>query len=496
MGADVDPAGGGGAASGQADPDGLPVWRPDPRQLGWFSLAAVALHLPGLVVRLFNSDEASLATMATVLARGGRLYHDTADRKPPIVPYLYSLVFRLTGSTDIRPVRVVAVVSLVATAVLLANEVRRRHGSRRLALACGLLFLFAYVAFFPDDSQAATFELFQLLPMTAAVVVAARGRSGRAGVYLALATLCKQTAVTTVLPVAYLVHRRRGTAGLARMALGFGVPIAVAAGVLGPGPFLLWTVTGNGGYLGSVGSVQDAFLRGLAMTAAAAALELGLVFLCTRAARGRTASVDLWLWMVSGLVAVVAGFRFFGHYYLPLLPPAVLIAGSVLAGLRVRTRQLVGGVVAAPALVCAVIGFFPTGDSATIPIAELAKGVRDETSTGDTVLVWGDLPELYWASGREPASRFIHTGFLTGNSGGRPGGSGDESDALPGAWEMLDEDLSRRPADLIVDTSTAAIRQQDHYPLSATPLWEMVTTSYHLVGTIDGVRLYRLGPPR
>ena len=46
---------------------------------------ALALHLPGLVLRLFNSDEASIATMAMEINRGGTLYHETADRKPPAI---------------------------------------------------------------------------------------------------------------------------------------------------------------------------------------------------------------------------------------------------------------------------------------------------------------------------------------------------------------------------------------------------------------------------
>ena len=36
----------------------------------------------------------------------------------------------------------------------------------------------------------------------------------------------------------------------------------------------------------------------------------------------------------------------------------------------------------------------------------------------DGILVWGQLPEVYWASGKRPATRFITTGFLTGNWGG------------------------------------------------------------------------------
>ena len=75
---------------------------------------------PGFSDRVFNSDEAYLATQAQVLNHGGRLYVDTVDRKPPVVPYLYAAVFRLTGSDDLAPVRVVAVLAQVATALLLA----------------------------------------------------------------------------------------------------------------------------------------------------------------------------------------------------------------------------------------------------------------------------------------------------------------------------------------------------------------------------------------
>ncbi|MCU1380605.1 MAG: hypothetical protein JWN29_3588 [Acidimicrobiales bacterium] len=457
----------------------------------WFTGTALLFHVPGLVVRLFNSDEASLATMASVLERGGRLYHQTADRKPPIVPYLYAIVFHLTGTTDLRPVRLLATLSLVATAVLLADEARRRYDSDVLALVAGLLFLVAYVAFFPDDSQAATFEVFQLLPMTGAVVAAGRDRPLAAGVLLALATLCKQTALTAVVPVAYIIYRR-SPRGLPRVAVGFALPIVLAAVVLGPGPFLLWTVTGNGGYLGGVGSLGAAVVRALGMTAALGALELGLVVACAHAARRRSASVDLWLWLASGLIAVVAGFRFFGHYYLPLLPPAVLIAVSALVDLRRRTHVLLGASVLAPAVVCTIIGFFPTGDNANIPVEPLAESVRRVTGPNETIFVWGDLPELYWASGRQPASRFVHTGFLTGNSGGRLAGSGTSENALPGAWTMLEDDLRRRPADLIVDTSTGAIRHQNYYPMRQTPLWVLVRSRYRLVATVNGVRLYHL----
>ena len=87
------------------------------RRAAQFALLLVlstVLHIPALVGRLFSSDEASLASMAMVIDDGGTLYHQTADRKPPVVPYIYAAVFKITGSRDLRPVRALGVIVLAS----------------------------------------------------------------------------------------------------------------------------------------------------------------------------------------------------------------------------------------------------------------------------------------------------------------------------------------------------------------------------------------------
>ena len=168
----------------------------------------------------------------------------------------------------------------------------------------------------------------------------------------------------------------------------------------------------------------------------------------------------------------------------------------MLVSLPRQWRTVALGAATAPAVVCTVIGFFPTGDAASIPYRTIADAVRKVTKPSDEVFVWGDLPEVYWSSGREPATRFIHTGFLTGNSGGRTNGAGDEADGVPGAWDMLQADSRHRLPDLIVDASTGHVRQQEYYPLSKTLLWPLVRSRYSLVAVVEDVRLYRLDPRR
>ena len=55
---------------------------------------------------------------------------------------------------------------------------------------------------------------------------------------------------------------------------------------------------------------------------------------------------DLWIWLLTGLAAVGAGLRFFGHYWLQVVPAAVVLAAPVAAGLtRGWRRWAIAGVV-------------------------------------------------------------------------------------------------------------------------------------------------------
>jgi dolichyl-phosphate-mannose-protein mannosyltransferase len=456
--------------------------------------ASLFLHLPGLTVHLFNSDEASLATMAMVIDRGGRLYHETADRKPPVVPYIYAAVARVTGTPDVRPVRAVGAVVLAATAALLAAEARRRYRNRTTALGAAGLFLLGSVAFFPADTQAAGFELFMLLPMTAAVVAAGRDRAVAAGVLLALACLCKQTAVTTALPVAWLLFRSGGWRPVASAGLAGSAAVAVTAVAFGPAEFLLWTVTGNGGYLALRGSAGATVLRGLGMTWAFIGINLALVLLALRVATRRAVNADVWLWLAGAAIGVLAGLRFFGHYYLQALPPLVLAAAAALPTVSAALRRAAFGFTGLSAAVMCAVAFLPADERGLLPYGAVAASVRRLTTPSETIFVWGEFPEIYWAANREPATRFIHTGFLTGNSGGRPPGTSRPEDGLPGGWGLLEQDLRRHPPALIVDTTEAHIRNSHYYRLDRTAVWSRIHDDYILLGTLDGVRFYRHVP--
>jgi 4-amino-4-deoxy-L-arabinose transferase-like glycosyltransferase len=215
-----------------------------------FGALALATRLPGLISsRVYNADEATLAVGAQSLLDGGELYETIIDRKPPLVFLLYSGVFRLTGTDDLRPVRLLAAVIVVATAVLIAREAGDRFG-RRAAIPAGALYVLGSVAMMPDDAQAANFEIFMMAPTVLAVRWARKGFAARSGAAVAVAAMCKQPAGATLIPVAWLVQRNgRGWRDVGRCIAGSAVAAAVIAVPFGVGEVARWVVTGNSGYL-------------------------------------------------------------------------------------------------------------------------------------------------------------------------------------------------------------------------------------------------------
>ncbi len=458
-------------------------------------LLTLLFRLPGLFGEVFNSDETFLATQAEVISEGGNLYQDAADRKPPLVPYIYAAAFTLFGTTALWSVRVFAMVAVALTAFLLAIEARRRYGPRAAWMA-GILMVLASVAFAPQDGQAANFEVFMLPSMTAAILLARRNRAFSAGAAVALATLAKQTGAATLLPVLYILWRQRGRGGVKHALGGFSLPLAVVALAVGPGELLFWTTLGNGSYLSMSGRWAGVALLFIAMTLAFLACNLPIVWLLPRAWRERRGAArgdaDLWLWLLSAAISVAAGLRFFGHYYVQLLPPLCLLTAGVLVRSRrgIATATVSASVVLGLAMTSA--GFFmrPFGEQPRYKT--VSTYVKRHAGPPDRILVWGHVPEIYWASGMLPATRFVTTGFLTGYDPGQPGNDAHPEDATPGAWRRFFEDFVEHPPRYILDATYSRMRGSQYYPIwkANADLARIVFQDYEFVRAVDGFTIY------
>jgi 4-amino-4-deoxy-L-arabinose transferase-like glycosyltransferase len=476
--------------------------RTERRELARIFLVLLALtfvlRFPAFITPVFNSDETFLATQAHVLNDGGQLYEQAIDRKPPIVPYVYAATFTFFETTALWSVRLMAMLAVAITALLLAVEARRRYGARAGWIA-GILFVVAMVSFMPQDGQAANFEVFMLPSMTAAMLFARRGRGFAAGVAIAAATLAKQTGAATLLPVLYLIARARGKRGVGEVFLGFTIPTALVALAMGPAQLLYWTVLGNGSYVGMKTMSATVLLLFLGMTVMFVLCNLPLLWRIPKAWSDRKLvaldgqrDTDLWLWVLSAAVSVAVGLRFFGHYYLQLVPPLALLASGALArGSALWAKRAVAFALFVGCLFSATGYFFKPGTPEP-NYESVSRYLATTTNPDDPIYVWGSVPEIYWASERRPATRFLTSSFLTGNYPGRPPEDANTGDDTEAAWEDFYQDFKAHPPKYFVDTSPAKVRGAQYYPISDFPRLEhIIDTQYKYVVTIDGIDIYK-----
>jgi hypothetical protein len=467
------------------------------------TLLAFVLRAPTFVTRLFDPDEAAIGVQAMVVRSGGTLYTDIYDRKPPLPPLLYAASFSLTDSTDVRLMRVLVTVLLACSGILVAMECMRRWGPHH-AWWGGILMITGAMALFPADAGAANYAHFALLPGTAAIIWSRRGTlpwAIAAGVAIGVAILTRQSWLLGVVPMCVSIglHGRWRNIGPSLVA---GALTVATTGFYAPlGRFWEWNVTNSPGFVFAGTGLWSAVTKGLAsiggfvafhpvtIVAVAVCVAVGVAAIRQRRL---PADVDLWLWAGSGVAAWAAGLRFFGHYWLQVVPAVVLLAIPVVARWTGRRRTAAVAGVAAPALVAWVLLFVPGSFHHRPDPTALADFIRTHTSSTDRVFVWGSYPEVLVAAERLPAGALVHTDFVVGRSGGRNDPAETLASAIPGSREILVDSLVAHPPQLILDTSTSPDLGYRNFPTSLIPeVDQFIHEGYERITSVDGVDVWQ-----
>ena len=479
---------------------------------GWVLAAVLAVttliaRSPGIVFTgLFDRDEAFLTVMGGVVGRGGEMYVDVIDRKPPIVPYVYALVQQF--SVDMRWVRLLCAVGIFLSGVVIAAIVQRLTGRRAAALAAGMLAIMGTAMFLPADGQAANFELWGLLPASAAMLGVVSARTSRfpqwlyfmaAGACVALAANCKQPYVVMFLPVLFAAVRTSGE----RMRL---IMATVAGAVLATVPLLAvadgsrmwrWAWADNGDYLAGGISTPRALAVGAGLTVVFVLFHLPL-FYGLWAAASRRVRVDpvVLMWLVASVLVLPIGLRFFGHYYQQVVPPLAVITGVALAAASRPTWRLVGGLTVVSATVLLALALVHPADLSNF--TAVGRYVQRTTGPSERIMVWGALPDVYVSADRAPAGVFLHGGYLTGNWASRstplsPTVAGTEP--FRSRWTITLEDLGGDRPELIIDAARPGTDWADYSPLRY-PIGALLQRCYIREAVIDGLPVWRLDRER
>ena len=414
-------------------------------------VAAVCL-LPVLMTARFlfeplTRDEAVYATIANGLLHGQVPYRDLFDQKPPLIYGWYLLSFFVFGEHDYAP-RLLGVIVLMLTSLMLFFA-GKELASRRAGLVAATIFGISTGA--AAIAPWSNVEPFMLLPLTASLAAYARGR-GRgdrwvllAGALAGIALMTKPVAVFNVaaLGIDILWDLRRGDIARRRVlkrAVLYGGGVACVAGAIvlpfvvvgAMREFVYSNITYNQLYAArySAGTKFAAGIRnGLAFLIATAPLVFAAAVAVVLAMRRRSRSRMIVVgWLVASALAVASPGRFYGHYFIQLLPALALVIGMAASELRGVLRVRFAG----PACAGAMIGLTFITLRATVPFYAPATpaarasfrdpgpgGVRQagaraiglylraHTNAGDRVFVWGRESEIYFYSGRTPATRFL-----------------------------------------------------------------------------------------
>jgi dolichyl-phosphate-mannose-protein mannosyltransferase len=479
---------------------------------GLATAAIVVAHLPSLLHRLLDGDEAIYGSMAVLMNLGGSLYADGGvDNKPPGIFWVYALTFRLFGAYSTPAVHAVALLVLVATCALIFLIARELSAAGAWdATRAGVLAALFYGVLTAAGNPrllAANTELFMMLPLSASVLFMLRRRWFWSGALIAVAFAFRQSAAVNVLLLALGVFWLEPAPSRLRAMIGGAAggiaALIVTAGLIAltgslPG-FWRWTIGTLVGYASNSWSPNVVLPR---------ARDSLLPFVVDNAVVWIAAIVMSWrwrtvppairlavVWLGIAMLGSLAGGHLSWHYFIQAMGPLAVVAALAFASFRlpriVTAAAIAGIAIPAVAWWTFDVGADPLTYDFSPPVPQhqtVSSYIAAHTSPSDRVFVWGDWPALYVESDRTMATRF--PGFLRGFARGS-GAPPNNWDVAPDVWPLLRSDFDAHPPALIVDTAPAGWSDFAGYPMAGYPvLAEIVARDYHQVDAVDGVVIY------
>ncbi len=494
------------------------------------SLCVLILRSPSLYYTFLDVDESQFAGFAHVLMDGGLPYHDSLDTKPPLIYLFYAACFHFFGKYNMQGVHLMSLLINFLTAFTLYKIVKQKdpsEASTPAAMIAALFYVFFSTCYLPKFI-ATSITSIMVLPLALSIYLWLKGEKELlfrydflAGFFTALAFLLKyQAGIQLVLfglstgLTLYLNREHRTHTYLRFLALlvGFFLPVVILLITLQKmgvyHEFITWSLKGSLLYIQAgtetIPFWKNLFLRAGAFIGSTALIWVLAVQYIRRADKKNSFNELIILWFMLSWIPVSTGGRFYGHYFIQLLPSVCLLAALKAADLSSEKAKIT--LVLAtfiPALFFwglridfrQVDSLFP--DDQIFEQEKIGQWLKDNTEPGQKLFVWGFATAIYFHAERPPASRFLWTDLLTGKIPGSDLSNQTNFDtsryAVPEAWKALWEDFAKQKPDYIVDTAPANIHNYGKYPLSLYPeLYSFVQNNYRLFKNKDGTIIYKL----
>ena len=502
------------------------------RYVFFLFVLTVILRFPALLVPVIDTDEAGHGVCARELLRGGTLYVDYADNKPPLLYWLYTGIHWLGNKSNLA-VHWFTVIWILIGACGLWNMVFAVTGGSDNGRWAAAAYVVGSSVYLPNDMLASNGE--QLMNPFLIIAVWAlwlRGPTFIRGLVSGIAAcaggLCYQKGWIVipliVIWVIYdqMIRKRKFTPGFSFVSghiLGvLSLAMVVSAILLSTGSLaegVRWNFISNSRYIQTgVGllsfSLEDSQPHGtirIVFYALANFLPFWVIWSGLRKKEFHNADIRhfqhfLIAWFAVSFMALSLGGRYYGHYFLQIVPSWCALFGLYMPSALRRfsgknQRKLVyAGIPLMALLLFSYIWLAIGGLESQKPILkDVAHHARINTDPGDRIFVWGYASPVYYYSDRQPASRFVYPQSLAGYVPGNPYSMNQTTDFHPFiAWEnwpLLIEDLSRNKPSCIYDFAPTGFHYWGKFVMSAYPIGSFVSRFYEPCDTIRGVVAYK-----
>lgn len=496
----------------------------------WVGLIALTILITRSTTFLIPliDDEETFAVIGRIILHGGLPYADVIDNKPPLLYYFYALWFWIFGEANTAALHAVGVVWVALTCYLIF-KIAERAATTRAGYFAALNYAIFTTTFVPSYiALHATFIM--ALPLCLSVWALIRWHDTNRPRWMILAGACcgvaiffKFQALVQVAfifwAVGYLYFRRLNRMwdsllpGIIGFVMGAATVIAVVLGFLHHHHILqeFVNVTWNASmtYMKEGESVGHYWRRFATHAGGYIAATFPLwIALGAHVFRRFSKPMPIWIWgwFLFSIPAVLAGGRFYGHYFIQLLPPLCIIAGVTWdawwsRGRRYRIFIAASLVILAAGWMAPRLWFQEFAEQFNIQNTHVEQKIGNYLKThspkDSTLFVWGVDPSIYFFADRAPATRLLWSDGLVGRLPGvveTQTGRQDTSPYInPQNWQQFLDDLNAHPPFYIVDCASGNLRDYGKFPIRHYPLfYKFVTDHYHPETTIDGVTLFRL----
>ncbi|HEX7456221.1 MAG TPA: glycosyltransferase family 39 protein [Candidatus Nanoarchaeia archaeon] len=414
------------------------------------------LRFPTLFEPLWYTDEAIYLTIGQKILRGGMMYVDIFDHKTPGIYYLTAGALGILGQS-VWSIKFLLTIWVLATLVVF-YLLGRRLFNEKIALVATIIF--SVLTSLPIiEGNAFNSEILMILPISLGILFGLDKKFFLSGVFFSLAFILKVPAVfdfAAFFVFVGLTISKKDIAqtipNLLKLAGGFVIPI-----------FLATTYFALNGAFGQF--FESAFLYNISYTGYGnkfivengllliKALPIVLIVLYSifRINRGLktkggapiTAKEFLIIWLVFSFYGAVFGGRLYEHYLIQALPAFSLITAVSCYDKKFRRTGFI--LVTVILVLSSALGFRPWFNSSyytnffqyvtnrtsfdtyaagfdkktpkNYAIASFLAGcekynsnkkcIQTRTRKDDKLFVYANLPDIYFLSGLDPASRYI-----------------------------------------------------------------------------------------